>query len=96
MTSSSGTHCCFILFQARTNTPVQQCLCDLVTASKIGRVLEETEYEGYEEAAVMRYLHDFVHMVHKPTVPGEEQVGYHKNKQTAFSNLLRNPDPVLS
>ncbi|XP_022783821.1 E3 ubiquitin-protein ligase rnf213-alpha-like [Stylophora pistillata] len=59
---------------ARTNTPVQQCLCDLVTASKIGRVLEETEYEGYEEAAVMRYLHDFVHMVHKPTVPGEEQL----------------------
>ena len=47
-----------------------------MTNSEIGRLLEETEYEGYEEAAVMRYLHDFVHMVHKPTVPGEEQVGH--------------------
>ena len=46
-----------------------------MTTSEIGRLLEETEYEGYEEAAVMRYLHDFVHMVHKPTVPGEEEVG---------------------
>lgn len=49
-----------------------------MTTSEIGRLLEETEYEGYEEAAVMRYLHDFVHMVHKPTVPGEEEVGHHK------------------
>lgn len=40
----------------------------------MGKLLEETEYEGYEESAVLRYLHDFVHMVHKPIVPEEEQV----------------------
>ncbi|PFX29705.1 E3 ubiquitin-protein ligase RNF213 [Stylophora pistillata] len=59
---------------ARTNLPVQQCLRDLVTDSEIGRLLEESEYEGYEEAAVMRYLHDFVHMVQRPTLLGEEQL----------------------
>ena len=40
----------------------------------MGKLLEETEYEGYEESAVLRYLHDFVHMVHKPIVPEEVQV----------------------
>lgn len=59
---------------ARTNTPVQQCLQDLANASEMGKLLEETEYEGYEESAVLRYLHDFVHMVHKSIVPEEEQV----------------------
>ena len=48
-----------------------------MTNLEIGRLLEETRHEGYEEAAVMRYLHDFVHMVYKPTVPEEEQVGHH-------------------
>lgn len=42
----------------------------------MGRLLEETEYEGYEESAVLRYLHDFVHMVHKPVVSEEEKVGH--------------------
>ncbi|XP_078381354.1 E3 ubiquitin-protein ligase rnf213-alpha-like isoform X3 [Oculina patagonica] len=59
---------------ARTNTPVQQCLQDLASASEMGRLLEEAEYEGYEESAVLRYLHDFVHMVHKPIVPEEEKL----------------------
>ncbi|KAJ7339580.1 hypothetical protein OS493_005983 [Desmophyllum pertusum] len=59
---------------ARTSTPVQQCLQDLVCVSEMGKLLEETEYEGYEESAVMRYLHDFVHMVHKPIVPEQEQL----------------------
>lgn len=40
----------------------------------MGKLLEEIEYEGYEESAVLRYLHDFVHMVHKSIVPEEEQV----------------------
>lgn len=40
----------------------------------MGKLLEETEYEGYEESAVLRYLHDFGHMVHKSIVPEEEQV----------------------
>ena len=40
----------------------------------MGHLLEETRQEGYGETAVLRYLHDFVHMVHKPTVPEEEEV----------------------
>jgi len=40
----------------------------------MGRLLEEAQSEGYEEAAVLRYLHDFVHMMHKPVVPEEEKV----------------------
>ena len=40
----------------------------------MGKLLEEIDYEGYEESAVLRYLHDFVHMVHKSIVPQEEQV----------------------
>lgn len=42
----------------------------------MGRMLEGTEYEGYEESAVLRYLHDFVRMVHKTIVPEEEKVEY--------------------
>ncbi|KAK2555497.1 E3 ubiquitin-protein ligase rnf213-alpha [Acropora cervicornis] len=60
---------------ARTNTPVQQCLRDLIRTSEIGNLIEEAQQEGYGEAAILRYLHDFVHMVHKPTVPdGEEEL----------------------
>ena len=40
----------------------------------MGKLLEETDYEGYEESAVLRYLHDFVYMVHKSIVPEEKQV----------------------
>ena len=40
----------------------------------MGRLLEEAQSEGYEEAAVLRYLHDFVHMMHKTVVPEEEKV----------------------
>ena len=60
----------------RTSTPIQQCLQDLVDNSEMGRLLDETQLEGYEEAAVLRYLHDFVHMVHKSIVPEEEKVGH--------------------
>lgn len=74
MPKGSPTHFLFVLLIARTNTPVQQCLRDLVITSEMGRLLEEAEYEGYEEAAVLRYLHDFVHMVHKRIIPEEEQV----------------------
>ena len=64
-----------IFLIARTNTPVQQCLRDLIRNSEIGNLIEDTQQEGYGEAAMLRYLHDFVHMVHKPTVPdGEEEV----------------------
>ena len=63
-----------VLPLARTSTPVEQCLQDLVSNSEMGRLLEETQLEGYEEAAVLRYLHDFVHMVYKPTVSEEEKV----------------------
>ena len=67
----------FFLFSlARTNTPLQQCLQELASASEMGRMLEGTEYEGYEESAVLRYLHDFVRMVHKTIVPEEEKVEY--------------------
>ena len=47
---------------------------DLVNNSAIGRFLDESWLEGYEEAAVERYLHDFVHTVLKPLVPDEEKV----------------------
>ena len=40
----------------------------------MGRFLDESSLEGYKEAAVERYLHDFVHMVLKPLVPEEEKV----------------------
>ena len=73
---------------ARTSTPIEQCLQDLVTTSEMGRLLEETQLEGYEEAAVLRYLHDFVHMVHKPTVPEEEQVGSDISQGGKFSGSL--------
>ena len=64
-----------IFLIARTNTPVHQCLRDLIRASEIGYLIEEAQQKGYGEDAVFRYLHDFVHMVHKPTVPdGEEEV----------------------
>ena len=53
-----------------------QCLQDAVSHSDIGAVLEDIRSENYEEAAVLRYLHDFVHMVHKPTVSREEEVCY--------------------
>ncbi|XP_068694638.1 E3 ubiquitin-protein ligase rnf213-alpha-like [Montipora foliosa] len=56
----------------RSNTPVQQCLHDLISNSEIGPLIEEAQQEGYGEAAVLRYLHDFVHMVHKPTGPDGE------------------------
>ena len=59
---------------ARSNTPIQQCLHDLVNNNEMGRFLDESWLEGYKEAAVERYLHDFVHMVLKPLVPEEEQV----------------------
>ena len=65
----------FIFPIARSNTAVQQCLHDLIRTSEIGYLIEEAQQEGYGEAAMLRYLHDFVHMVHKPTVPdGEEEV----------------------
>ena len=63
-----------VLPLARSNTPIQQCLQDLVNNTEMGRLLDEIQSEGYEEAAVERYLHDFVHMVHKPIVPEEEKV----------------------
>jgi len=40
----------------------------------MGRFLNESWLEGYEEAAVKRYLHDFVHTMLKPLVPEEEKV----------------------
>ena len=65
----------FIFLLARRNNTVQQCLHDLISASEIGPLIEKAQEEGYGVAAVLRYLHDFVHMVHKPTVPdGEEKV----------------------
>ena len=39
----------------------------------MGRFLDES-WLGCKEAAVERYLHDFVHMVLKPLVPEEEKV----------------------
>ena len=59
---------------AGSNTPIQQCLQDLVNNSAMGRFLDESWLEGYEEAAVERYLHDFVHTTLKPLVPEEEKV----------------------
>ena len=59
---------------AGSNTPIQQCLHDLVNNNEMGRFLDESWLEGYKEAAVERYLHDFVHMVLKPLVPEEEKV----------------------
>ncbi|XP_068694646.1 E3 ubiquitin-protein ligase rnf213-alpha-like isoform X2 [Montipora foliosa] len=56
----------------RSRTPVQQRLHDLISNSEIGPLIEEAQQEGYGEAAVLHYLHDFVHMVHKPTVPDGE------------------------
>ena len=40
----------------------------------MGRFLDESWLEGYEEAAVERYLHDFVQTMLKPLVPEEEKV----------------------
>ena len=40
----------------------------------MGRFLDESWLEGYQEAAVERYLHDFVHTMLKPLVPEEEKV----------------------
>ena len=40
----------------------------------MGRFLDESSLEGYKEAVVERYLHDFVHMVLKPLAPEEEKV----------------------
>lgn len=45
---------------------------------EIGRLFEEIEYEGYEEVVVMCYFYDFVYMVYKLIVFGEEEVGYYK------------------
>ena len=65
----------FIFPIARSNTPVQQCLHDLIRTSEIAYLIQDAQQEGYGEAAMLRYLHDFVHMVHKPIVPdGEEEV----------------------
>ena len=67
--------CCIVLVLERSRTPVQQCLHDLISNSEIGPLIEDAQQEGYGEAAVLRYLHDFVHMVHKPTVlEGEVEV----------------------
>ena len=63
----------FIFLLARRNITVQECLHDLISASEIGYLIEKAQKEDYGEAAVLRYLHDFVHMVHKPTVPGAEE-----------------------
>ena len=45
----------------------------------MGRFLNESWLEGYEEAAVKRYLHDFVHTMLKPLVPDEEKVSDMQN-----------------
>ena len=63
----------FIFLIAQSNTPIQQCLHDGIRASEFGCLIEEAQQEGYGEAAVLRYLHDFVHMVHNPTDPDGEQ-----------------------
>ena len=78
----------FILLLARRNITVQECLHDLISASEIGYLIEKAQKEGYGEAAVLHYLHDFVHMVHKPTVPGaEEKVWFEITGTSAVSNL---------
>ncbi|XP_067056125.1 E3 ubiquitin-protein ligase rnf213-alpha-like isoform X2 [Acropora muricata] len=58
---------------ARRNITVQECLHDLISASEIGYLIEKAQKGDYGEAAVLHYLHDFVHMVHNPTVPGAEE-----------------------
>ena len=63
----------FIFLLARRNITVQECLHDLISASEIGYLIEKAQKGDYGEAAVLHYLHDFVHMVHKPTVPGAEE-----------------------
>ena len=63
----------FTFLLARRHITVQECLRDLISASEIAYLIEKPQKEGYGEDAVLRYLHDFVHMVHKPTVPDQEE-----------------------
>ena len=43
--------------------------------SNLEPVMKCLQEEDYEESATERYLNDFVHIVHKPRVPGEIEVG---------------------
>ena len=43
--------------------------------SNLAPLLEDIQAEDYEEATVFRYLNDFAHMVYKPLVSQEHQVG---------------------
>ena len=63
---------CFSAVQS--NERLEVCLRRLLCNSDLGPLLEIIRAEEYEQASAERYLHDFVHIVYKPTADQEDQV----------------------
>lgn len=51
----------------------EQKLRNILESSELSQLFKIIKQEGKEEEAVMRYLHDFVHIVYEPTSESPEE-----------------------
>ena len=64
------------MFAAQSNERQEITLRNLIYNSDLGPLLQIINTEGFGQASAERYLHDFVHMVYKPTAENENEVFY--------------------